>query len=185
MLEVSYLGFPLKVYSFTGTVADTNKHLETKVSGSGGGGAVYQGSGAVAPVSITSSTTVHDHFFLIDESGKEISVKLSNWDIALRTGHVVQMIWVIPGKFTSGPYVTVDNQNLGEVNWNNSELKNVVAKCLAKHLLIGVVASIVLGYLCSSFSLFFAGFIATLIYFYIRRQMFSEDLKQQIQANFL
>ncbi len=55
MQRAKCLKFPIwvkhsDVNSFTGTVIDTNKQLETKVSGSGGGGAVYQGSGAIAPV---------------------------------------------------------------------------------------------------------------------------------------
>lgn len=185
MLEVSYLGVPVKVYSFTGKVTDSNKQLETKVSGSGGGGAVYQGNGAVAPINIQSSTTVHDQFFLIDESGKEISVKLQNWDVALRTQHVIQIIWAIPAKASNGPYVTINNQNLDQVTWSDEQLKKVVSPCLLKHLLIGFGASIVLGYLVSSFGLFLIGAIATFIYFLVRRNIFAKDLKNTIQSHFL
>ncbi|WP_180183915.1 hypothetical protein [Acinetobacter sp. YH01020] len=185
MFEVSYLGKTFNVNSFTGTVIDTNKQLETKVSGSGGGGAVYQGSGAIAPVSISSSTTVHDNFFLIDPNGKEISVKLSNWDLSLRTGHTVQVIWVVPQKASSGPYVTVHNQNLGDVNWNDTALKTVVGSALGKHILIGLAISTVVSYLASSFGLFLLGFIATVIYFFYRRSVFAKDLKQQIQNHCL
>lgn len=185
MLEVSYLGVPIRVHSFTGKVVDSNKQLETKVSGSGGGGAVYQGNGAVAPINIQSSTTVHDQFFLIDENGKEISVKLQNWDISLRTQHILQVIWAVPGKATQGPYVTINNHNLNDVTWNDSQLKNAVSPCLLKHLLIGFVTSIVLGYIASSFGLFFLGVISTFIYFFIRRGIFAKDLKNKIQEHLL
>lgn len=185
MLEVSYLGVPIKVYSFTGTVVDSNKQRETKVTGSGGGGGVYQGTGAVAPISIQSSTTVHDQFFLIDETGKEISVRLQNWDVSLRTEHTVQVVWAIPGKASEGPYVAVNNHNLNDLSWNDAQLKTVVSPCLLKHLLIGLVAAIAVGYVLSSFGLSFIGIVATLIYFFIRRSMFAKDLKQKIQNHFI
>lgn len=63
MFEVSYLGVPLRVYSFTGEVVDNNKQRETKVTGSGGAGAVSDGTGGTTPIKIQSTTTVHDHFF--------------------------------------------------------------------------------------------------------------------------
>lgn len=185
MFEVTYLGVPVKIYSFTGRVIDSTQQLETKVSGSGGGGAIYQGSGAVAPVNISSTTTVHNQFFLIDEDNKEISVKLQNWDISLRTEHTVKVIWAIPGKASNGPFVTVKNFNLNEVSWSNNQLKTVVSACLFKHLMIGFAVSVVIGYLLSSFGLFILGIIATFIYFHIRRNIFAKDLKNKILENFL
>lgn len=182
MLEVSYFGVPIKVYSFTGQVVDSNKHLETKVTGSGGGGAMYQGNGAIAPVSIQSSTTVHDQFFLVNEDGKEISVKLQNWDVSLRSQHTLQVIWAIPGKATTGPYVTIKNHNLNELSWSQQQLKAVVSPCLLKHALIGIGAAIVLGYLLSSFGTFIIVGIMTYIYFMIRRNILAQDLRKKIEA---
>lgn len=185
MLEVSYLGLQYSVYCFTGTVLESNKQMETRVTGSGGGGATYKGTGATAPVSISSTTIVHDHFFLVDETGKEIAVQLQNWDLALRTGHVLQLIWVIAGKASHGPYVVVENKNLQEVNFNDAQLAREVGKCLAKHFWAGLALSILLAYLCSSWLLLVVGCIATFIYFYVRRGIFVQDLKQKIQQHFL
>lgn len=180
MLEVTYLGVPVKVCSFIGKVVDNNKQLETIVSGSGGGGTIYNGKGTLDPINIHSTTAVHDHFFLIDENGTEISVKLIDWNVSLRNEHTINIIWAISGKKTTGPYVAINNQNLNDVIWNDTALKYVVASCLTKHLLIGLVASIILGYLTSNFSLFFFGLIATFIYFYIQRGILAKDLKSKI-----
>lgn len=182
LLEVSYLGVPVKIYSFTGTVLDNSKQRETKVTGSGGGGAVYNGSGAVAPVSIQSSTTVHDQMFLIDDTGYEKAINLQNWNLSVRTGHIVQILWAITGKENEGPYVTVKNQNLNTIDWADTQLKNVVSPCLRNHLLIGLALSIVVGYF-AGFGLFVLGIIITSIYFFVRRNIFAKDLKEKIQVN--
>ena len=59
------------IEEFFGRVVESNRERETKVSGSGGGGATWNGYGTTAPVDISSETTVHDEFFLIDEQGNE------------------------------------------------------------------------------------------------------------------
>src|SRR5665213_651954 len=73
--------------NITGRVEEASKNLETIVRGGGGGGATYGGTGYVAPVSITSTTVVHDQIFLIDNQGNEHSFQLQGMNIACRQGN--------------------------------------------------------------------------------------------------
>lgn len=54
----------------TGTVEETGKNMETRVTGGGGGGATYGGYGGTAPVTIRSQTIVHDQLFVTDANGR-------------------------------------------------------------------------------------------------------------------
>ena len=117
-----------EIHQFMGKVEGTSKQRETRVHGGGGGGVVRNGQGATAPVRISSTTTVHDNFFLLnEESNAEKDISLQNWDVALREGHKVQVIWVIPPKSNAGPYVVVNNKNLDKV------IPNPTIKVAPKH----------------------------------------------------
>ena len=111
-------------------------------------------------------------------------MQFQNWDLALRSGHVLQLIWVVAGQASHGPYVAVENKNLQEINFDDSILAREVSKCLAKHFWAGLALSILLAYLCSSWVLLVVGCIVTLIYFWVRRGIFARDLKQKIQQQF-
>ena len=107
---------------FTGKVVGTTKNLETKVSGGGGGGYTSQGSGYTAPVSITSTTTVHDQLFLIDPSGKERSFQLQNFDIACRETHDVTVLWAAKKGKNNGYNVLVYNHTVSKAAFQRSSL---------------------------------------------------------------
>jgi hypothetical protein len=107
---------------FTGKVVGTTKNLETKVRGGGGGGYTSQGSGYTAPVSITSTTTVHDQLFLVDPSGKECSFHLQNFDIACRETHDVTVLWAATKGKKNGFNVLVYNHTLNKAAFQQSSL---------------------------------------------------------------
>jgi hypothetical protein len=69
--------------AITGEIAGSSKRSETHVSGSGGG---------QMPVSIASSVTVKQEFFIRSDDGSEIPYQLTNLDIPVRDGHRVSMI---------------------------------------------------------------------------------------------
>jgi hypothetical protein len=92
-----------------GVVLGKDKHLETKMYGGGGGGYSYNGTGGSAPVSIGSTTTIHDKLYLMDDDNREHAVELTDWDVACREGHKLLVIWVIKGGKDEGPYVSVSN----------------------------------------------------------------------------
>jgi hypothetical protein len=114
-----------KIYEhhfFRGTVVGAEKQLETKVSGSGGGGGSYRGTGYQAPVRISSTTVTHDMIHLADEDGKELALRLQNWDLAARESHRLTAIWVVKKGRKNGPYVAIHNHTLDATDYNEREL---------------------------------------------------------------
>lgn len=116
------------ICDFYGQVMDTSKQRETKVTGSGGGGATWDGYGKTSDVKITSITTLHTEFYLLHESGREKHFKFTNWDISARVGHTLQIFWVIPPNQSQGSYVVAYNKNLNEYLINGVELYNIAGK---------------------------------------------------------
>lgn len=110
------------LHSFTGRVAQASKHMETQVYGSGGGGYSYQGTGSTAPVNISSTTVVHDQVFLVNETGKEVALQLSNFNLAVREGHILTALWIIKEGKDSGYYAIIYNRTTEERSIKDSAL---------------------------------------------------------------
>jgi hypothetical protein len=80
----------------TGLVTGTSKLATTDVYGGGGGS---NASGAVAPVRIYSSTTIHDQFFIEKGDGHKQAIQLSAWNVAVADGHAVSAVWMGDSNF--------------------------------------------------------------------------------------
>lgn len=113
-------------YSFIGTVVQSNKQFETVVSGSGGGGASYNGTGSTASVKVSSRTYTHDDIFLVNEHGAEQVIRLIDWDIATREGHLLQVIWLIEANQDEGPYIIINNLTTQTEVWGDKPLRQVI-----------------------------------------------------------
>jgi hypothetical protein len=144
----------------TGTVVAQTKLATTSVHGSGGGSS---GSGYSAPVSISSSTTIHNDIFIKDENGKEHSFQLSDFDIACHEGSKVSVVWgILDGKQT-GSYVLVMNHDTANNYFASDKVIDALygpwkifgMGCLA--LILVVVATVTI--------IFFGGFIRLLLVF--------------------
>jgi hypothetical protein len=113
------------LYWTFGKVEETGKNLETKVSGSGGGGATFKGYGGTAPVSITSTTTVHDQIFLVDNSGNEHAYQLQDMNVACRTSNQLSVIWAIKEGQKTGPYIAVFNHTTNQPFFQDKALSGM------------------------------------------------------------
>ncbi|HRP44746.1 MAG TPA: hypothetical protein PLU27_08270 [Ginsengibacter sp.] len=120
----------MTIYYDRGRVAGKDKNMETRVSGSGGGGGTYQGTGATAPVHITSTTIIHDKIYLQKENGKERAVELTNWDVACREGHDMVVAWIIPEGKESGDYTAIKNITTGSEFGNQHLIKKGILRFL-------------------------------------------------------
>ena len=116
------------LYHFTGITEESGKNLETKVSGGGGGGATYQGTGGTAPVTITSRTVVHDQLFLINKEGKEKSFQLQDFNLAARKGNQLTVFWGIKSGDQTGYYFAVKNHSTEEEYYREDLLKKYFIK---------------------------------------------------------
>jgi hypothetical protein len=105
-----------------GAVVGANKQLETKVSGGGGGGSTYRGTGYTAPVAIKSTTTTHDLIHVQDEQGGEHAIRLQNWDLAVRESHTLTAVWLVKKGRKGGPYVAIHNHSLNQTDYDDALL---------------------------------------------------------------
>lgn len=113
------------IYYMEGTVLGKEKHLETKVSGGGGGGATYNGTGGNAPISISSRTIIHDKVYLDLGNGKEQVLEVEDWDIACREGHKMIAVWIIKQGEERGPYIAMANGTTDEVFVSRSSIEKI------------------------------------------------------------
>lgn len=108
-----------------GKVEEAGKNMETKVTGSGGGGATFGGYGGNAPVRIQSHTVVHDQIFLTDENGREHSFQLKEMNVACRSGNELSVIEAVKIGKTTGHYVVVYNHTTNQVFSHKGQLNRV------------------------------------------------------------
>lgn len=137
----------MTIYYDRGTVAGKDKNLETRVSGGGGGGYSYQGTGATAPVHITSTTIIHDKIYLQKEDGKERAVELTNWDVACREGHDMVVTWIIPEGKETGNYVGIKNITTGSELFNDDAIKKLADQHFIKNKALKFLAVIAGGFI--------------------------------------
>ena len=74
-----------------GEVLSQQKWSETLVRGSGGGGYISQGSGAISDVNISSSSTEQLEFWVKGDDGRETAFRLADSELALRAGQRVRI----------------------------------------------------------------------------------------------
>jgi hypothetical protein len=109
-------------------VEESGKNMETKVSGEGGGGATYQGTGGTAPVTITSRTVVHDQLFLVNLEGKERAFQLQDFNLAARKGNQLTVFWGIKAGEKSGHYFAVKNHSTDQEFYREDYLNKYFIK---------------------------------------------------------
>jgi hypothetical protein len=175
-------GIHFQPYNFTGLVAEAGKNMETKVSGSGGGGGMYNGTGGTAPVTITSHTIIHDQIFLIDEKGSESSFQLQGFNVACRKDNKLSVIWVIKQGGKTGPYVSVVNHTTGNVFFNDSAINGIFKLRRLLLFLAILVVSIIAGNI-TSFGVGMLVFIAGIVYMYMSHKKTVQNFKTAIAVN--
>jgi len=127
---------------FRGTVISTQKNrtVHTRISGE-------------TTLTSSSNTKIHNEFFLRDKaSGKEEAVELENWNLSLREGHDVALVWVAAAKGGEAQLAAVYNYSLGEEIWAESALPD----CFQIHkpaALITLCALLWLGWLILAIAL--------------------------------
>lgn len=165
---------------FTGQLMDISKQRETHISGSGGGGATWDGYGTTAPINIQSSTTLHEDLYLMNDSGQEKHFKMRNWDITGRIGHTMQVVWVIAPRRKTGPYVAVYNHSLDMVHWANNQMHKLAVAhyFFQKWGSIAVVA--VLAYIVESFWVLLIGAIIAWFYWGMKQEHLIREIKNTI-----
>lgn len=165
---------------FTGQLMDISKQRETHISGSGGGGATWDGYGVTEPINIQSSTTLHEDLYLMNKDGQEKHFKMQNWDIAGRTGHKMQVVWVIAPTRQSGPYVAVYNHDLNTTNWADNQIQKLAAAHYAFQKWGSFLVVAVVGYVMGSFWVFLIGVVMVWLYWAAKQQHLVREIKNTV-----
>lgn len=137
--RISSDGVNCVLHSFRGEVGGAWKGFTTEVSGGGGSGYVYQGTGHSTNREVTSKTTEHNQFFLRSPTGEEKSVRLADVAIAVRDGHDVTVIWGIEEGRGEGPYLAVINHTTGEKSKIDSGIQALAQAMGCWTLCVGLV----------------------------------------------
>ncbi|MBK9334842.1 MAG: hypothetical protein IPM96_21190 [Ignavibacteria bacterium] len=87
MITETINGLTSDFYSFKGKVLGSSKYSSTHVYG--GGGNQY------GSYPVRSYETVHDIIFIEDAGGKEHEIHMKNWDIGVREGHELLLVWAV------------------------------------------------------------------------------------------
>lgn len=141
MRTVSLLLKTIHLVPITGKVLNASKNMETKVSGSGGGGGSYKGTGYTNSVKISSQTIIHDQIFLQDSEGMEHSYQLVDFNLACREGNDISIIEAVKGKKQSGEPVCVMNHSTGKLYDSTASIRKVASPNIFLYLaaFIGIV----------------------------------------------
>ncbi len=83
---------PFTLHTTHATVLKTNRWSETHISGGGGGGSQYQGSGSTYVAPITSHTVSNLEIWLRTDSGQEVSYTLRNLTFKCMEGQQVSFV---------------------------------------------------------------------------------------------
>ena len=120
----------------------------------------------------------------MDDNGQEHDVTLSNWNVTLRTGHRIQIIWVIPENKQEGPYVVVNNLNLKKFQRNDPVIGQLASDHYIKPFWAGVAGIIVISFMIKLILLPILGIIGAFIYIKKRNQVITE-LKAAVEKEMI
>ena len=104
-------GTPYRIFGVTGEVLEAQKESTTEISGGGGGGTIVDGRGTIRIDPIKSTTTIGDTVFIEDDDGAEHSVKLTDFDLAVRAGNRLSVKALAPRGEDSGWIIFVYNHS--------------------------------------------------------------------------
>lgn len=115
-----------KIHSITGTVLAPTKSRVVTTEVSGGGSYVSGGVTYTNPVSTSTSTAIHDQFFLRASDGVEEAIQLTNFNLALREGHQMTAAWAIKKGKKSGNYFLFRNHSTRDVDFSNLQSETIM-----------------------------------------------------------
>lgn len=169
----------------SGKVLSTNKNLETKVSGHGGGGGTFRGTGFNRPVKITSKTTVHDQIFIEDKAGIEHSYELQDFDISCREGNLLTIIAAFKEGNNSGYNFAAINHTTKKTFFSEVNLQKIASPNIWLFIGIFVVALFLIIKILADAALVlgFILFLGMLIFYIVKMKQNVRKIKSSVQTS--
>jgi hypothetical protein len=116
---------PMTVH--TGTVFGSQKHSQTHVYSSGGGGTVQGGTGYVAAPTVSSSVTTTHEFWIRTDHGEQIPVQIPSGNMPLADGQRVSLVHAqLAGAKDARPLIQIVNHSATQRWTFNDQCRRVV-----------------------------------------------------------
>jgi len=159
------------LYHTTGKVLTSSKNLATTVSATGGGN---------SQINVRSTTTVHDQIFLMDDTGKEHSFQLQDFDVACREGNEVTVVWAVQKGKKSGDYIAATNHTTNQNFFNIGALRRMYRPSW----LIPIILTVVFLYMASGTSILlaFATWIVFIVYTINKANTFKKEFNSSMYS---
>ena len=178
------------VYIFRGKVLKNRTYTtsRTEITGSGGGGVLYKGTGRIKPSAVQAHTTHTDHteLYLENSEGKQNVTEVSGVRLQALAGHDVIKIWIIREGDERGPTVGFYNVTLNKFFWVDSRWEEFHRHTLWIPLLqmgsafIALGAAVYFGLLIGSWLVFWALLIGVFIGIFVFTGKLEEANQQRV-----
>lgn len=183
MSEIEINGKSYKINQFAGKVTASSKDRETKVSSSGGGDTIRDGRVRAKALKVSSATTVHDSFYLVnEEDNSEKDIQLQNWDVSLRDGHDAQVVWIETPKSNHEHYAAIYNKNLKKATWSRLAINSIAGAHYRPQLWGGLALAIILGVIFKSFVIGLIVIVCLAVWLFIKIKEVKLGLEKAVDA---
>jgi hypothetical protein len=152
MKQININGTDYTLRWTTGSVINSGKMATTEIKGSGGG-TNFNNGGYQNPITITSTTTIHNEIFLMDKEGKEHSYNLTDFNVSCNQGNILTIIWGNQEHLLSTP-ILVLNHSTSQKFYNQKDLVQIfepLKQIAKKDGLIYLIISCIVGFISHSF----------------------------------
>ena len=135
------------VRRFEGVVLHADRREEMQVTAVGGGGMVGPRGGYVAPPQVESTSVQHQTVFVRDDRGREESFELQDWNVPVRPGSRLAIVWGSRLGNERGSFLAVRNIDTGDERWRDIRTWARGQRLLAGSMLFwpSALAALVLG----------------------------------------
>mgnify|MGYP003340110571 CR=1 FL=1 len=153
-----------EIYYQVGTVLKEAKRSEIHVSGGGGSINTIGGNTFGQINEVSSFNTVFDDLIISDNNGKEFSFQFSDFDLVIRGGNEIGIVWAVLKGQVKRNYLLVINNSTDSKFLN----KNAISKLFGLRIYELLICSII-GFVCLAIHVFvgfliiFLGWVLVLI----------------------
>lgn len=135
------------VRRFEGVVLRADRREEMQVTAVGGGGMVGPRGGNVAPPQVELRSVLHQTVFVRDDRGREESFELQDWNVPVRPGSRLAIVWGSRWGNETGSFLAVRNMDTGDERWRDIRIWARGQRLLAGSMLFwpSALAALILG----------------------------------------
>lgn len=144
----------IKMFARSGIVHGSKTWTSQEIYSSGGGGHIGPHGGRIHENKISSTTTTHKAFFLVDDKGKETEIELSDSSFGFRDGHYVTVVYSGHKNDDFKWLSHLHNHNTDQSTQRSSAYRKIVGNPKVWIFYMAMLAATTFGILAQSWTLF-------------------------------